>query len=646
MIVELSHFILTLALAATLGASGLSAYGAFRRDAAAMGAGRAAALGAAGLFALSFIGLIIAFVGSDFSVVVVATNSHTEKPLLYKIAAAWGHHEGSMLLWCAIMAGYGAIPAINAGRGVSDPMHAARVLAVHGASTAMFAAFLLFTSNPFERLLPAPDEGHGLNPLLQDPALSAHPPMLYAGYLGFAVVFAHAVAGLWAGRIDRDWARMVRPWALFSWVALTVGIALGSFWAYYELGWGGWWAWDPVENASLAPWLLGAALIHTVLVTARRGSMTGWTTLLAILTFSMSVLGTFLVRSGVLTSVHAFANDPARGAVLLAILAVLTGGALALYAVRAPRIAAEADHATVSREGALVLNNFAMALACLAVMLGTVYPLFVSGVSVGPPFYNLVVGAIVLPALLAAPIGPFLAWRKGDGRAALRAAGPGLAAATLAGLIALALRAPGAATAFLALALGVWLIIGALTDPLRRAGLFSRDGDAVLRRLTGLPLQAWGSTAAHAGLGLLLIGAVGTGAWKTTLEEVIRPGETVALGPRTIALEAVGQARGPNYVADRARIRLDLNGATTELEPERRYYPAGRTPTTEVALARGVFGQTYVALGDPRGDGVLLRANYFPLVDWIFVGAALMALGGGLGWVAARRETRRRSEAA
>ncbi|MEL6364663.1 MAG: heme lyase CcmF/NrfE family subunit [Pseudomonadota bacterium] len=641
MIVELSHFALALALALTLGGAGLSAYGAVRRDGAAMAGGRAAVLASAAVFVLSFLGLIVAFAGSDFSVVAVADNSHSDKPLVYKIAAAWGHHEGSMLLWCAMMALYGAVPALNAARGRVDALHAARVLSAHGVSTALFAAFLVFTSNPFERVLPAPADGRGLNPLLQDPALAAHPPMLYAGYIGFSIVFAHAVAGLWAGRIDRDWARMVRPWALFSWIALTVGIALGSFWAYYELGWGGWWAWDPVENASLAPWLLGAALIHTVLVTARRGAMTGWTTLLAILTFSMSVLGTFLVRSGVLTSVHAFANDPARGAVLLVILAVLTGGALALYAVRAPMIAAEADHRPVSRESALVLNNFAMALACFALLLGTMYPLFVSGVSVGPPFFNLVIGAIVLPALLVAPIGPFLAWRKGDGAAALRWAVPGLAVAAAAGLLAAFVAARGTVVAALALALGVWLLAGALTDPVRRAGIFSKGAGRGLKRLAGLPLSTWASSAAHGGLGLLLIGAVGAGAWQTRLEEVVPVGGSIELAGRTATLERVVQVRGPNYVADRAVVRYD----DETLEPERRYYPAGRTPTTEIALKRDAGGQAYIALGDPRGGGVLISASYFPLVDWIYIGGGLMALGGVLGWVAARREAGRRAPA-
>jgi len=449
------------------------------------------------------------------------------------------------------------------------------------------------------------------------------------------VVFAHAVAALWEGRVDRDWARLVRPWALGSWIALTCGIALGSFWAYYELGWGGWWAWDPVENASLAPWLVGAALIHTILVTARTGAMAGWTVLLSILAFALSVLGTFLVRSGVLTSVHAFANDPERGVFLLGILAVLAGGALALFAVRAPRIAAGGAYETVSREGALVLNNFAMALATLAVLLGTLYPLFVSGISVGPPFYNLVVGLVTLPVLLLAPAGPLLAWKRGDGRAAARALAPAMLAALGAGALALFLVSPGAAVAALAFALGVFLVFGAASDPVRRAAFGRKDAGTALRRLGGLPLSAWASTAAHAGLGVFLMGAVASGAWMSRTEEVVRPGEQVVVAGRALSLETLRQTRGPNYVADVARFTDDRGRA---YEAERRFYPAGRTPTTEVALERDGIGQTYIALGDPRGGGVLVAAAYFPLIDWVYGGALLMAFGGGLGWFAARRE--------
>ncbi len=643
MIVELGAFALILALVLSALQTGMAVAGRLRRSPVLAGAAEGAALACAGAVAVAFVALIWAFAVSDFSVANVAANSHTDKPMLYKVAAAWGSHEGSLVLWCLVLTGFGAV--LSRARGLPFGLKASAV-AAQGLLGVMFLAFATFTSNPFTRLNPAPFQGNSLNPLLQDPALAFHPPLLYLGYVGFSVCFSLAVAALIEGRANSSfwpaWGRWVRPWALASWAFLTVGITLGAFWAYYELGWGGWWFWDPVENASFLPWLAGAALLHSAVVTERRGALAGWTTFLALLAFTFSMLGAFLVRSGVLTSVHAFAVDPERGLMLLAILGAASGGAFALFAWRAPRLKGGGMFAPVSREGALVLNNVFLTAAAATVLLGTLYPLILeaangAAISVGPPYFALTFVPLMAVALLILPAGPLLAWKRGD----LKGVGQRLAvAAGLAILIAflgwMAFE-PKKALSAAGIGLGAWLILGTLAEVADRLRLFRAPLTECLRRARGLPLGAWGTTLAHAGLGVFVLGAVVETGYRVEAARALAPGQSIEAGKWAVRLDSVRVVEGPNYLAEQGRLTVTLrNGAAPRaVTAERRFFPTGGQTTTEVGLDFRGLDDVYVVLGE-RGrteagePAWTVRVWWNPWARLIFLGPAIMALGGGL----------------
>ena len=636
MIVELGAFALVLALALSLAQAAGAASG-WRGGAALRGAGEGAALGAFAATALAFAALVWAFLASDFSVAAVAANSHTDKPVFYRLAGLWGNHEGSMLLWCLALTGYGAA-VVGFGRALPESLRTL-VVAVQGALGVLFLGFTVLASNPFARLVPAPVEGRSLNPVLQDPALAVHPPLLYAGYVGFSVVFSFAVAALIEGRLDGAWARWVRPWTLWAFSLLTVGITLGAFWAYYELGWGGWWFWDPVENASLLPWLVGAALLHSAVVTERRGALSGWTVFLALCGFTFAMLGAFLVRSGVLTSVHAFAVDPTRGVILLSILGLTAGAGFTLFAWRAGRLAPGGLFAPVSREGAIVLNNLFVSAATASVLLGTLYPLIVEAavgrpISVGPPYFNLTFAPVMAAALVVLPAGPLLAWKRGDLAGALQRLWLAGALAVAAGLLAAATVTPGRALAAAGAGLAAWLICGTLVEAADRVRLFHAPWAETRRRAAGLPRNAWGTTLAHAGVGVFVLGACLEGAGKREAAGVLRPGETLKLGGYELQMGAVQAVEGPNYLAERAAIDISRDGGfVCRAAPERRLYPASSTTTSEVALCGAGASDLYVVLGERRSTargtpaGWSVRAYFNPFAKLIFTGPLLIALG-------------------
>jgi cytochrome c-type biogenesis protein CcmF len=624
MTAEIGQFALILALFAALYQGMVPLIGAARGDCALMGAAQRGALAQGLLVALAFALLTVAHATDDFSVRNVAENSHSLKPLVYKLTGVWGNHEGSMLLWALVLAGFGA--ALSA-QGDTTPLKA-RALAVQGLVAAAFLAFILFTSNPFARLVPAPVDGLDLNPLLQDPGLALHPPFLYLGYVGFSIVFAFAVAGLIEGRIDQAWAKAARPWAMTAWTFLTIGIAIGAWWAYYELGWGGFWAWDPVENASLMPWLAGTALIHSLRVTEVRGGFRAWSALLAILAFSLSLVGTFLVRSGVLTSVHAFAVDPARGVFILAILSV------ALFALRGPRLGEGGDYAAVSREAGLLLNNVVLVAACATVFIGTFYPLFVevtSGpkLSVGAPYFNLVFAPFAALALLLMAPAAALSWRRGD-FAAARSLWPAALAAGGAAIVALAIATPRALVPILILALAVWAGAGTLVDFARRIRV--RDS-GVWARLGALPRSAVAMAIAHFGLAVAAIGAVGAGAFKSEAVAYARPGDSVRIGTYAARLESVRASIGPNYESQAASFSILKNNRSVGAAiAERRFYPVRGTTTTEAGIRTTASGDVYLTIGEEReGKGWIVRAFRHPLILWLWIGAAVTALGGAVG---------------
>ncbi|HXQ15726.1 MAG TPA: heme lyase CcmF/NrfE family subunit [Caulobacteraceae bacterium] len=639
MIDELGQFALILALMLSLAQAGFSIAGRARRDAALTGAGEGAAMGAFVAIALGFAALIHAFVTSDFSVMNVAANSHTAKPLIYKIAGAWGSHEGSMLLWCLMLTGYGAVMA--AARRLPFGLKASAV-ATQGLLGALFIGYMVFASNPLNRLASPPFQGDSLNPLLQDPALAGHPPFLYAGYVGFSVVFSLSAAALVEGRVDPAWARWIRPWTLAAWSFLTIGITMGSYWAYYELGWGGWWAWDPVENASFMPWLMGTALLHSAAVTEKRGALASWTVLLGIGAFTLSMMGAFLVRSGVLTSVHSFAIDPKRGVLLLGILGVAAGGGLALYAWRAPTLKDEAVFAPVSREGALFLNNILLAAATAVVLIGTLLPLIRSAIdgtpiSVGAPYFNTTFGALVSPALIALPAGALLAWKRGDLPAALRRLWIAGLAAAVAILATFSLVTPRSLLAACGIGLGVWVIFGALAEAAERVRLFRAPLQEVGRRTLGLPRGAWGMTLAHIGIGVFALGASFETAWRAEATEALGLGQTMHLGGYTLRLERVAQEFGPNFEAERAYIRVtDASGALLcEAEPDRRLYAAGGQTVSGVAICPRLLDDVYVVSGEkrlgssPAGGGGPQRGGGGSLPSSAAANQALSAASGG-----------------
>ncbi len=635
MIIELGHFALILAMLVAIVQMVVPFWGARVRDARMMAIAGPAAISQLLLILIAFLSLMNAYVTSDFSVANVFENSHSTKPLIYKIAGVWGNHEGSMVLWVLILAIFGAAVALF---GTNLPATLkANVLAVQGSIAVAFCLFILLSSNPFTRLSPAPFDGQGLNPILQDPALAFHPPFLYMGYVGFSMAFSFAIAALIEGRTDAAWARWVRPWTLLAWMCLTIGIAMGSWWAYYELGWGGWWFWDPVENASFMPWLAGTALLHSALVMEKREALKVWTVLLAILAFSLSLLGTFLVRSGVLSSVHAFAVDPARGMFVLAIMVLFTGGGLALFAARAGTLRQGGIFAPVSREGSLVLNNILLTVAAATVLIGTLYPLFLEGVtgekiSVGAPYFNSTFGPLMIPLLLAMPLGPLLAWKRGDAGGAMHKLYPALAAAAVAMIVAFAMTARGPWLAPLGLALGVWVMAGAISEPLLRAKFGSVPFDEMRRRLVNLPRATFGSMLAHFGIGMMVTGIVATSAYQTERIVVMKPGATIGVAGYDLTFKGVIPTKGPNYAEQTGTFDVKRGGSPViELYPAKRLYDAPPQPTTEAGIHNSWRGDLYVVLGDPQPDGGFAVRLYFnPLVRFIWIGALIMFIGGGV----------------
>ena len=612
---ELGQLALCFALALSLVMAGAGLLGARAQGAAARSIAGGAAMGMFVFVVLAFAALTYGFVTSDFSIALVANHSHTAKPLIYKISGVWGNHEGSMLLWVLVLAVYTGLVAILQRGGERLTSGA---LGIMGLLAAAFILFILFTSNPFLRLDPAPFEGAGLTPLLQDFGLAVHPPMLYAGYVGLSASFAYAAAALMVG--EEGWARAARPFMLIAWIALTAGIALGSWWAYYELGWGGYWAWDPVENASLMPWLIATALLHSALATEKSGAFRTWTLLLAIAGFSLSLIGTFLVRSGVLSSVHAFASDPTRGFFIMILIALAIGGALALFAWRAPTLQGGAAFDPVSRETTLVLNNVFLVAACACVFVGTLYPLVLDAVNgtkitVGPPYYALTFAPIFFALMLLVPLGPVLGWKRGDLKAAWRSLYPALGLAGVAALAVLAVVSPRGVVATLAFAVAGWLIGASILD---------------LRRRKGARVSAFAAALAHAGLGVTLLGVTGATAWRSEALQVMAPGQTMTVGPYLLRFDGVTREKGPNYIADRAHIALmDGGKVKAMLEPEQRLYPAEGQAVSDTAIRTTGLRDLYLALGDDRGDGrFAVRAYVSPLAPLIWLGALVMSLGG------------------
>jgi cytochrome c-type biogenesis protein CcmF len=611
---------LAFALSAVMAIAGLT--GARETAGQARAIASSAAIGMFVFVALAFGALTYAFVTSDFSVLDVAQNSHTAKPMIYKITGVWGNHEGSMLLWIFVLAIYSAV-IVFAQRGSARLTSAA--LGVQGLLACAFLLFILFTSNPFLRLDPPPFEGAGLNPLLQDPGLAMHPPMLYIGYVGLSAAFSYAAAALITGEADAAWARAARPFMLIAWIALTLGITLGSWWAYYVLGWGGFWFWDPVENAALMPWLIATALLHSALATERTGAFRSWTLLLAILGFSLSLIGTFLVRSGVLSSVHAFASDPTRGVYILAMLIVAIGGALALFAWRAPQLQGGAAFEPVSKESALLLNNVLLSAAAATVFIGTLYPLLLDAmtgqkISVGPPYFAITFAPIFVVLIAAVPFGPRLGWRKGDVRAALRVLAPAFGIALVAAMAVLAFVAPRSLVAAMACGLGMWTIAAAVIDLVRR-------GD-----IRALPIGAFASALAHLGLGITLLGITGTTVWRSEALDLLKPGQTMPIAGYTLRLEGVQLIQGPNYQAERATISVIANDRIIAImSPEKRAFPVEGQATAVTAIRTTGFSDLYLALGDERGGSWVIRAYVSPLAPFIWFGGAFMALGGMAG---------------
>lgn len=633
MLHELGHFALILAAIVAVVQAVVPLIGAQKRWSGWMALADPAASAQFLLTAFAFGVLTHAFVTSDFSVRLVYANSHTLKPMLYKISGVWGNHEGSMLLWVLILTLFGA--CLSWFGGSLPPGLKARALAVQSAIAVAFFAFILFTSNPFDRIdiNGVPFDGRGLNPLLQDPGLALHPPFLYLGYVGLSMAFSFAVAALIEGRVDAAWGRWVRPWTLAAWIFLTIGIALGSWWAYYELGWGGFWFWDPVENASFMPWLLAAALLHSAIVVEKRESLKSWTILLAILAFGFSLIGTFIVRSGVITSVHAFANDPERGVFILAILAIFMGGALTLFGARAGALEAKGVFGVISRESVLVLNNLLLAVSCLVVFVGTIWPLFSEMffdrvLSVGPPFFNLAFTPFMIALGALLPIGAMLPWKRAMlGRVAPKLVPAAVLAIALAGL-AWALQTEKSLLGPVGLLLGTWVVVGAFIDVMSRTGRGSLSQR--LARLMRLPRADWGKATAHAGLGVTMFAIAGLMAWEVEDIRVAQIDQPFPVGTYEITLKQVRDVEGPNYLSTMADVLVTQKGREVALlQPEKRIYPVAGMPTTEAAIDYRVFRDVYVVIGDAQNNGGhTVRTYVKPLANWIWLGCALMSLGG------------------
>jgi cytochrome c-type biogenesis protein CcmF len=635
MIAEFGHYALVLALALALVQASVPMVGARTNDPVLMAVAGPTAVAQFCFIAIAFAALTMCYVRSDFSVVNVFENSHSAKPLIYKLSGVWGNHEGSMLLWVLILSLFGALVALFGGN--LPARLKANVLAVQSSIAVAFVLFILVTSNPFLRIPEPPLEGRDLNPILQDPGLAIHPPLLYLGYVGLSISFSFAIAALIDGRIDAAWARWVRPWTLLAWMFLTLGIAMGSYWAYYTLGWGGWWFWDPVENASFMPWLAATALLHSALVMEKRDALKVWTILLAILAFSLSLIGTFLVRSGVLTSVHAFATDPTRGVFILAILLLFIGGSLALFALRAPLLKQGGLFAPISREGALVLNNLFLVSACATVFVGTLYPLALEAltgekISVGAPFFNATFVPLFVPLLIAMPFGPLLAWKRGDllGVAQRLVGAAGIAVIAVA--VIFAMEGGGPLLVPFAIGLAFYVMAGALTEIVERTGLLRVPFATAFARARGLPRSAWGATFAHFGLGITLLGIIGETQWSLERIAELKPGQSMSIRRYDLHFDGVTTRQGPNYRELAAHFTVRRHGDFVGvMEPAKRSFPSRGTATTETALMTRGFSQLYLSLGDPNPDGSLaVRLYYKPLVLLIWFGPVVMVIGGAL----------------
>ena len=630
MIPEIGHFAMILALAMALAQSVLPLIGAQTGNAAWMSLAKPSARGQF-LFVLVAYGCLTAsFINNDFSVLLAAQHSNSTLPLMYRITAVWGNHEGSILLWALILSGWTLAVSIFSKQ--LDERTIARVLGVMGLISVGFLLFTLATSNPFERLLPGAPDGRDLNPLLQDPGMVIHPPMLYMGYVGFVVAFAFAIAALLSGRMDAAWARWSRPWTTVAWCFLTCGIALGSFWAYYELGWGGWWFWDPVENASFMPWLVGTALMHSLAVTEKRGGFKMWTALLAIMAFSLSLLGTFIVRSGVLSSVHAFATDPARGIFILGFLAAVIGGSLALFAWRAPKVGVGGSFEAVSRESMLLANNVLLVVAAGAVLLGTIYPLIIDALgmgklSVGPPYFNAVFVPLMAPALFLMGVGPMAKWRQAGAMDLALKLRWAMAVSALSAVVAPFVLGHWTPMIGFGLLLAAWIASTAVLNLVTRVREHPAGVAVALRKQPG---SYYGMLLAHFGVAVFIVGVTVVNGFNTEVDVRMQPGETATAGSYSFRMDDLREVRGPNYVSAQAVITVTQEGKTVAtLLPERRIYNVSRSPMTEVAIDRGFTRDLYVALGEPVSSTAWsVRVHHKPFVNWIWLGCLLMAFGG------------------
>jgi cytochrome c-type biogenesis protein CcmF len=632
MIPEIGHFALVLALLVGIAQASVPMIGARHNDPTLMGVAESTALAQFGFVAAAFAALTACYVRSDFSVLTVFENSHSAMPLIYKFTSVWGNHEGSMLLWVLILTLFGALVAAF-GRNMPESFKAC-VLAVQAWIAVAFYLFILLTSNPFLRLAPAPFEGRDLNPVLQDIGLAVHPPMLYLGYVGLSITFSFAMAALIEGRINAAWARWVRPWTLAAWMCLTLGIAMGSYWAYYTLGWGGWWFWDPVENASFMPWLAGTALLHSLVVMEKREALKVWSILLAILAFSLSLIGTFLVRSGVLTSVHAFASDPMRGVFILAILVLFIGGALAMFAWRAPLLKQGGLFAPISREGALVLNNLLLTTACATVFVGTLYPLALEAltgdkISVGAPFFNLTFAPLFIPLLIAVPFGPLLAWKRADLTGVTQRLLGAFVVALLGIAATLAIEGHPVIPA-LVVGLALFVMAGALIDIAERIGTFRVPLATMAARARGLPRSNWGTALAHFGLGVVLLGIVGETQWGAERIVAMKPSDRVTLRHYDFSFDGTVPRSGSNYRDLVARFTVRRDGEVLgTMQPAKRTFLSRNSTTTQAALMARGFSQLYVSLGDVGADGsIVVRIYHKPMVLMIWLGAVIMVIGG------------------